>query len=180
MRSYTAPLLAPASAASSSQHGYDVGLLLLRCMVGLTMAAHGAQKLFGWFGGQGLDATGHGFAESGYSAPKAMAVVAGLTEVVGGAGLFLGLLTPLSAAAVVGIMINAMAVKAGGGFFAPAGIEYDLVLLAAAVCLAFAGPGRYAVDHLLPVLRAHRLFHGVAAVAFGAVAAGLVLLIARN
>ncbi|QIY55318.1 DoxX family protein [Streptomyces sp. RPA4-5] len=162
-----------------STAGYDTGLLLLRLVLGLTMAAHGAQKLFGWFGGPGLDGTGQFFTMSGYPAGRMMAVVAGLSETLGGLGLAVGLLTPLAAAAVVGTMINALAVKWGGGFFAPKGVEYELLLTAGAAALALTGPGRYAVDRLLPVLRSHRTVHGVIALVLGAVLAGGVLLVRK-
>lgn len=164
---------------STSPHAYDSGLLLLRLALGLTVAAHGAQKLFGWFGGGGLEGTGQFFEMSGYPAGETMALIAGLSETLGGLALALGLLTPLAGAAVFGTMINALAVKWGGGFFAPAGVEYELLLAAGAAGLALTGPGRLAVDRFLPGLRAHRLGYGVAAVALGAVSAGLVLLI-RN
>ncbi|MFG2650638.1 DoxX family protein [Streptomyces sp. NPDC048436] len=163
------------SPLASSRSGTDIGLLLLRCAIGLTMAVHGGQKLFGWFNGAGLDGTAGFFASDGYSAPKTMATVAGLTETLGGLGLAVGLLTPLAGAGVVGVMLNAIAMKWGNGFFNPSGIEYDLVLLAGAVSLALAGPGRLALDHLLPVPRGHRLSHGIAAVALGAVSAAVVL-----
>lgn len=100
---------------------HDAALLLLRLALGLTMAGHGAQKLFGWFSGVGLGGAGRVFTSAGYPAGKAMAVMAGLSEVLGGVGLALGLLTPLAGAAVVGVMVNAVAVKWGGGFFAPTG-----------------------------------------------------------
>ncbi|MDQ1033746.1 putative oxidoreductase [Streptomyces sp. V3I8] len=158
-------------------HAYDVGLLILRVTIGLTAAAHGTQKLFGWFGGGGLDGTGQFFAMSGYPSGRSMAVVAGLSETLGGLGLVVGLFTPLAGAAVLGTMINALAVKWGGGFFAPDGVEYELVLAAAAAALALTGPGRLAVDRHLPVLRAHRLVHGVAAVVLAVVLAALVLLV---
>ncbi len=106
-----------------------------------------------------------------------MAVVAGLTEILGGLGLAVGLLTPLAGAAVVGTMINAIAVHGAGSFFAPKGIEYELLLTAGAAALALTGPGRYAVDRLLPVLRSHRLAHGALAVALGVVLAAATLLI---
>ncbi len=157
-------------------HTYDLGLALLRLAVGLTMAAHGSQKLFGWFGGGGLDGTGRFFAMSGYPAGKAMAAVAGLSETLGGLGLAVGLLTPLAAAAVVGTLINAIAVKWGGGFFAPKGIEYELLLALSATALALTGPGRYALDRLVPVLRNHRLAYGIAAVVLALVVSGGVLL----
>ncbi|MFG2560737.1 DoxX family membrane protein [Streptomyces sp. NPDC048496] len=167
------------SAKSPSLHAYDVGLLILRLVLGLTVAAHGAQKLFGWFGGGGLEGTGQFFAMSGYPSGRTMALIAGLSETLGGLGLVFGLLTPLAGASVLGTMINALAVKWGGGFFAPEGVEYELLLAAGAAGLALAGPGRLAVDRFLPGLRAHRLLYGVAAVVLAVVIAGLVLLI-RN
>ncbi|WP_371596828.1 DoxX family protein [Streptomyces sp. NBC_00564] len=158
---------------------YDLGLLIVRLTLGITAAAHGSQKLFGWFGGGGLDGTGQFFTMSGYPSGKTMAVIAGLSETLGGLGLVLGLITPLAGAAVVGVMINAIAVKWGGGFFAPDGIEYELLFAVTAAGLAFTGPGRLAVDRHLPVLRAHRVGYGVAAVILAVVIASLVLLI-RN
>ncbi|MEU7183425.1 DoxX family protein [Streptomyces celluloflavus] len=164
---------------TASPHGYDTGLFLLRLVLGLTMAVHGAQKLFGWFGGGGLDGTAQFFTMSGYPSGKTMAVIAGLSETLGGLGLAIGLLTPLAGAAVVGTMINALVVKWGGGFFAPEGVEYELLLTGGAAALALTGPGRYAVDRFLPALRAHRLVYGVAALVLAVVIAGGVLLI-RN
>ncbi|MGA4837863.1 DoxX family protein [Streptomyces sp. G45] len=166
--------------AAAVQPGTDLGLLLLRGTVGLTMAVHGSQKLFGWFDGGGLDGTADHFAADGYRAAKAMAWVAGLTETLCGLGLALGLLTPLAGAGILGIMLNATAVKWDGGFFSPEGVEYDLVLLAAAVALALTGPGRVAADHLLPGLRAHSFARGVAAVALGAISAAFVLVVLRD
>lgn len=158
---------------------HDTGLLVLRLALGLTMAAHGTQKLFGWFDGPGLEGTGQFFSASGYPAGETMALVAALTETFGGLGLALGLLTPLAGAAVLGTMLNALAVKWGGGFFAPEGVEYELLLVAGAAALTLTGPGRIAADRLLPGLRTHRPAHGAAAVALGAAAAAVVLL-ARN
>ncbi|MFE9631068.1 DoxX family protein [Streptomyces sp. NPDC006463] len=176
-----APAAQPATAASPSLStpAHDTGLLLLRLVLGLTMAAHGSQKLFGWFGGGGISGTGQFFTASGYPAGDAMAVLAGLTETLGGLGLAVGLLTPLAGAAVVGTLINAIAVHGAGSFFAPKGIEYELLLAAGAAALALTGPGRYAVDRFLPVLRSHRLAHGALAVALGVVLAGALLLV-RN
>ncbi|MFF2079505.1 DoxX family protein [Kitasatospora sp. NPDC058162] len=165
--------------ATTSPHAYDAGLLLLRLVLGLTMAAHGSQKLFGWFGGGGIDGTGQFFTMSGYPAGNAMAVVAGLTEVLGGLGLAVGLLTPLAGAAVVGTMVNAIAVTWGGGFFLPKGNEYELLLTAGAAALALTGPGRYAADRFLPVLKAHRLAYGAAALVVGLATAGVILLLRK-
>lgn len=177
----TATLTAPASHTETTTptHTYDLGLLVLRLAVGLTMAAHGTQKLFGWFNGGGLTGTGKFFEMSGYPAGKTMAAVAGLTETLGGLALALGLLTPLAAAALVGTLLNAIAVKWGNAFFAPKGIEYELILTLAATSLSLTGPGRYAADRFIPTLRTHRLTFGLAAIALALVTAGAVLLI-RN
>jgi putative oxidoreductase len=177
----TATLTAPAphTETATPTQTYDFGLLILRLAVGLTMAAHGAQKLFGWFNGGGLDGTGKFFEMSGYPASKAMAAVAGLSETLGGLALAIGLLTPLAAAALVGTLLNAIAVKWGGGFFAPKGIEYELILTLAAGSLAHTGPGRYAADRFIPAVRTHRLSYGIAAVVLALVVAGAVLLV-RN
>lgn len=164
---------------TAATHGYDIGLLVLRIAVGVIMTAHGAQKLFGWFGGGGLEGTGQFFTMSGYPSGEAMAAVAGITETFGGLALILGLFTPLAAAAIVGTMLNALAVKWGGGFFAPKGLEYEILLTAAAAAIALTGPGRVAVDRFLPVLRNHRLTHGAIAVVLAFVVAGVVLLIRK-
>ncbi|MET8558040.1 DoxX family protein [Streptomyces sp. NPDC004959] len=156
---------------------HDAGLLLLRLILGLIMAAHGSQKLFGWFSGGGLDGTGQFFTSAGYPAGKAMAVVAGLCETLGGLGLAVGLLTPLAGAALLGTMVNALAVKWGGGFFAPTGVEYELLLALGAAALTLTGPGAYAADRYVPLLRRHRLGYGVAAVLLGVVLSALVLLV---
>ncbi|WKD36256.1 DoxX family membrane protein [Streptomyces xanthophaeus] len=171
-----APAARPEPSALSTP-GHDTGLLLLRLVLGLTMAAHGSQKLFGWFGGGGISGTGQFFTASGYPAGDAMAVLAGLTETLGGLGLALGLLTPLAGAAIVGTLINAIAVHGAGAFFAPKGIEYELLLTAGAAALALTGPGRYAADRFLPVLRNHRLAYGALAVTLGVVLAAVLLLV---
>ncbi|MEW2512792.1 DoxX family protein [Streptomyces sp. NPDC046870] len=158
---------------------HDTGVLLFRLAVGLTMAAHGAQKLFGWFSGGGVKFWGQFFASVGYPSGRTMAVVAGLSELLGGLGLALGLLTPLAGAAVVGTMANAISVKWGGAFFAPKGVEYELVLAAGAAALALSGPGSFAIDRYLPGVRSHRLGYGIAALAVGALAAAITLLV-RN
>jgi putative oxidoreductase len=154
----------------------DLGALVLRLVIGLTMAAHGSQKLFGWFHGYGISGTGTFFAMQGYPAAKAMAAVAGLSETLGGLGMAIGLLTPLAAAAVLGTMINALVFKWGGGFFAPAGIEYELVLAVAAGAIALSGPGGLALDRFVPPLRRYRPAYGIGAVVLAVVVAVLVLL----
>lgn len=154
----------------------DLGLLLLRVVVGLLLAAHGAQKLFGWFGGDGLAATGQGFAGLGYPNATVMAAVAGLTELAAGLGLAAGVLVPFAAAGVIGTMVNA-AVAAHGkaGLWAQnGGYEYPLVLGAVAAGLAIHGPGRYAIDPALG-LELGGLTWGVGAIVVGVLAALAVL-----
>ncbi|WP_067810133.1 DoxX family protein [Nocardia beijingensis] len=172
----TAPEV-PARESGTSTHIYDAGLAVLRLGVGLTMAAHGSQKLFGWFGGGGIDGTRRFFTGSGYPIGKTMAVIAGLSETLGGIALAVGFLTPLAAAAVVGVLVNAIAVKWGGGFFAPKGVEYELVLALAATSIALTGPGAYAVDRMVPGLRPHRLGYGISALLLALVTAGAALLV---
>lgn len=157
----------------------DISLLMVRVVAGLTMAAHGTQYLFGWFGGGGLAGAATFFSRSGYQHADLMAVIAGLSETLGGLGLTVGLFTPLAAAAIVGTMVNAMAVKWSGGFFAPRGVEYELLMAVAVAAVAIASPGQFAVDRFVPVLRDHRVRHGVIGVALGIVVAVLTLVLFR-
>lgn len=176
----TSPAVAADTETARSDNGQDIGLLLVRVVAGLTMAAHGTQYLFGWFGGGGLAGAAKFFASNGYHAADLMAVVAGLSETFGGLGLAVGLLTPLAGAAVVGTMINAMAVKWSGGFFAPRGIEYELLMATVAAAIAIAGPGRFAADRAVPLLRTHRVAYGGGAVALGVAVAAVTLLLFRS
>ncbi|MFF0065681.1 DoxX family protein [Streptomyces sp. NPDC005279] len=129
----------------------DAGLLLLRLTVGLIMAGHGAQKLFGMFGGPGLDATGKGFAALGYEPGVFFAGLTGVSELLGGLGLALGLLTPLASAAVFGVMVNAMVVGADHGLWADrGGIEFPMTLAVVALTVAAVGPGSLALDRFFP------------------------------
>jgi putative oxidoreductase len=129
----------------------DIGFLLLRLTVGLTLAAHGTQKLFGWFGGPGLDATGQFFEMIGFRPGRRHALMAGLAETGGGLLLALGLLTPVAAALVFSVMlVAAVTVHIKKGFFAQnGGYEYTLVLGIAALTVAFTGPGSLSLDALL-------------------------------
>jgi putative oxidoreductase len=124
------------------------GLLALRVILGLVMAGHGAQKLFGWFGGGGPKGTGGMFGQLRFRAPLVMALVAGVAEFGGGLLLAMGLLTPLAALAITGVMINAVAtVHWRNGLWSHAGgYEYNLIILAAVVALAATGPGDYSLD----------------------------------
>jgi putative oxidoreductase len=129
----------------------DIGLLLLRLTVGLTLAAHGTQKLFGWSGGPGLDAIGQIFETLGFQPGRRHALMAGLVETGGGLLLALGLLTPVAAALVFSVMLVAgVSVHLKQGFFITSGgYEYTLVLGVAALTAAFTGPGSLSLDALL-------------------------------
>ncbi|MCW2507131.1 MAG: sle [Modestobacter sp.] len=128
----------------------DIALLLFRLGVGGTLAAHGTQKLFGWFGGGGLEGTTQGMQAMGFLPPKASAVLAGLGETAGGVALTLGLATPLAGAAAASTMAAAGAVHRPAGFFATeGGFEYTGVLALAGTAVAISGPGRFSLDHLL-------------------------------
>lgn len=154
----------------------EFGLLLLRAGVGLTLAAHGAQKLFGWFGGYGITGTGGFFASMGFRPGKAMAVIAGFGETAGGLGLALGLLTPLAAGLVVATMLVAIvSVHLEKGFFnSDGGYEFPLLLASAATALAVTGPGPLSVDARLG-LNLAGLEWGVVAVGMGVLGAALPL-----
>src|SRR5205809_7809768 len=94
----------------------SLGLLILRVVMGGLFVGHGTQRLFGWFGGYGPEGAGGGFEDLGYTPGRTMAIVAGACEAGAGAMLILGLLTPLAAAIVIGVMINAsLAVHADKG-----------------------------------------------------------------
>jgi len=130
----------------------DLGLLILRLAVGGTLIVHGLQKLVGLWNGPGLDGFEELLADAGYREPGLLAIVGSVGEIAAGSFLVLGLLTPLAAAAVVAIMINAVLFKhelePGLQYFASegSGFEYEVLLVAAAVSLTLTGPGRIAVD----------------------------------
>jgi putative oxidoreductase len=129
----------------------NIGLLVMRVVIGLVLGGHGVQKLFGWFGGHGLAKTGKAFGSVGYRPGTLFAFVAGATEAGGGLLLALGLLTPLAAAAIVGTMLNAaLSAHVKNGFWlANGGYEYTLALGAAAAGLGFTGAGAYSLDHAI-------------------------------
>jgi putative oxidoreductase len=126
------------------------GLLLLRVVIGGTLFAHGAQKLFGWFDGHGLRGTAGFFGSTGWRLPLLMAFLAGLGETSGLAFAF-GLLTPLAALGIATVMLNAIfAVHWRNGFFnGDGGLEFPLALGAVAVAVAATGPGRFSIDNAI-------------------------------
>jgi putative oxidoreductase len=128
--------------------GYDVGLLILRLVLGLTLAAHGFNK---FFGGGRIPGTARWFESIGMKYGTFQAIVAASTEVSAGLGLAAGLLTPIPAAGFVALMfVAAWTVHRPNGFFiVKEGWEYNLVLAAGAVVVATLGAGQYSLDQLL-------------------------------
>jgi putative oxidoreductase len=128
----------------------DLGLLVLRAGVGGALFAHGAQKLFGWFGGGGIEGTAAMFDSIGFTPGKTNAIAAGLGEAGGGALLALGLATPAAGAAVAGTMVVASSMHAPSGFFAQnGGLEYPAMLGVVGAALALTGPGELSLDGAL-------------------------------
>jgi putative oxidoreductase len=129
----------------------ELALLALRLVVGLTFSAHGAQKLFGVFGGHGIEGTGGFFEQVGLRPGKLHAWAAGTAEFAGGLLIALGLITPFAAAALIGVMTAAViTVHLRNGFFSGNnGFEYNLVLAAVLFALSGVGAGHWSLDHVL-------------------------------
>jgi putative oxidoreductase len=129
------------------------GLLVARLVLGLLMAAHGAQKLLGWFGGYGLTATGEFMVQLGYSRGRFFASTAAITEVVSGLLVALGLFGPIGPALMLSVMIvAAITVHWPNGVFAMQnGIELPLLYATGAVAIALTGPGPFSLDALLGI-----------------------------
>jgi putative oxidoreductase len=148
----------------------DLGLLVLRVVVGVLFFGHGAQKLFGWYGGHGLSGTGQFFESMGFPQGKRQAFTAGLFEAGGGLLLALGLATPFAAAALIAVMTVAV-IKvhfAKGVWNTEGGYEYPAVLVAVAFALAAVGAGDWSLDNALSISD-----HGVVW-ALGALGAGII------
>jgi putative oxidoreductase len=128
-----------------------IARFLLRITVGALFFGHGTQKLNGWFGGHGLDATANMFESLGLRPGRRNAIASGLAEAGGGAGLALGFATPFSAAALIGSMLTAIhrVHLKNGPWITNQGYEYNLVLILAAALIAELGPGPISLDHLL-------------------------------
>ena len=131
-----------------------IGLLLARLFLGLGLASHGAQKLFGWFGGYGIKGTG-GFFEGtlGLKPGPLFAVMSGLGEFVGGLLVAIGWLGPIGPALVIAVMVIAIVtVHWSNGFFnASNGMELPLMNIAGALALTFGGFGIYSIDAVAPI-----------------------------
>jgi putative oxidoreductase len=132
----------------------DIALLVLRLVLGGVFVAHGAQKLFGSFGGLGIEGTAGFHEQVGIRPARPMALLAGLAEFAGGILVIAGFFTPLAALALIVVMVVAiLKVHLANGFFAASGgYEFNLVLIAVAVALLLVGSGAYGVDAALGVL----------------------------
>lgn len=128
-----------------------LGLLIIRLVIGLTMAAHGTQKLFGWFGGYGPKGTGGFFESIGIKPGILMAVAAGLAELAGGLLFAAGLWTEVGAALIIITMLMAIIkVHAKNGYWVTSnGFEYNAALIVVALGVALIGAGDYAIDALM-------------------------------
>ncbi|GIP23732.1 DoxX family protein [Paenibacillus sp. J22TS3] len=128
-----------------------LGILVIRIVVGLLFVGHGAQKLFGWFGGYGIKGTAGWMESIGMKPGVAMAVLGGLMELIGGVLLAAGLFTPVAAVLIVLTMLGAIAkVHGKNGIWATAnGYEYPLVLIAVVIGIALTGAGDYSLDALI-------------------------------
>jgi putative oxidoreductase len=137
-----------------------IGTLAIRGVIGPLFVGHGTQKLFGWFGGHGIEGTGASFEQLGLRPGKRHAAAAGMAETVGGALLTIGFLTPLAASLVTGTMVTAIRkVHAKNGPWASqGGFEYNLALIAAMLIVTDDGPGIPSVDAVLfPELKGPKL-----------------------
>jgi putative oxidoreductase len=132
-------------------HLIDIGLLVLRLVVGLTFAAHGAQKVFGWWEGPGIEGWRGGVQRMGFDPAPFWATASSLTELVGGLLLAVGLLTPVACGALLGMAIVIIAkVHLPRGFFnTQGGFEFPLVLGGSAVAVLLTGPGAISIDEAL-------------------------------
>ena len=131
----------------------SLGLLIIRIVIGVVMAAHGAQKLFGWFGGYGLNKTGEFFVHLGFQQGRAFATAASVAEIGSGFLVALGFLGPIGPALMISVMLVAMITVhwEHGLFAANNGVEVPLLYATTALGLALMGYGHYSLDTLLGI-----------------------------
>jgi len=158
--------------------GADLGLLVLRLVVGALFIGHGLQRLFGLLDGPGIDGTARMLTEFGFQRPTLLAWVTGVIEVGGGALVVLGLFTPLGVAALLGVIASAIWVRVDTNVFA-GGVELEAVYAAALGALLFAGPGRVSFDRPTPWYR-NALAYGFVCLLISAGATVATLMLLRN
>lgn len=134
-----------------TRSNHNISMTILRVIVGIVFIAHGSQKLFGLFGGYGLEGTGQFMASIGLQPGYLMALLAGLGEFIGGVSVLFGLLTRLGSLLLIAVSLVAMfVVHIHNGFFmASNGFEYILTLLTLSVVLLIEGSGKYSIDNLI-------------------------------
>jgi putative oxidoreductase len=167
--------------AGETRGGIDLGLLVLRVALGVTMGAHGLQHLFGLFGGPGIGGFARALGSMGYTSQTTLlSWITGLSEVVGSALVLVGLFTPLGAAALLGVCANIVFVKFSGGFFQGQGqgFEFELMLGAASLTVLLAGAGRIALDVNTP-WRKRPLPYGLVGLLLAAAASVVVIVLCR-
>lgn len=162
-----------------------LGLLVLRVGLGVVLAAHGLQKLFGWWGGSGVTGFRNSLSDVGYQHADILAYVSAGGELVAGVLLVLGLFTPLAAAGALAFLINGLLATVSArphthtfSYFLPEGHEYQITLIAVAAAVILCGPGRYGLDARRGW--AHRPFIGSFVALLAGIAAGVGVWVALN
>jgi putative oxidoreductase len=161
----------------------NLGLLVLRVGLGVVLGAHGMQKLFGWWGGQGLASFKNSLSDVGYQHADILSYVSAGGEIVASALLILGLFTPVAAAGALAFLINGMLATVSArphtfAFFLPQGHEYQITLIVMAVAVVLSGPGRYGLDANRGW--AHRPFIGSFVALLAGIAAGIAVWVLLN
>jgi putative oxidoreductase len=162
-----------------------LGLLILRVGLGAVLIAHGLQKLFGWWGGQGVTGFKNSLSDVGYQHADILAYVSTGGEIVAGVLLVLGLFTPVAAAGALAFLINGLLATVSArphthtfSYFLPDGHEYQITLIVMAVAVILSGPGRYGLDARRGW--AHRPFIGSFVALLGGIAAGIAVWVLLN
>jgi putative oxidoreductase len=162
-----------------------LGLLVLRVGLGVVMGAHALQKLFGWWGGQGMGGFKNSLSDAGYQHADILAYVSAGGELVAAVLLVLGLFTPVAAAGALAFLINGLLATISAQphshtfrFFLPEGHEYQIILIVLAVAVILAGPGHYGLDARRGW--AHRPFIGSFVALLAGIAAGVVVWVLLN
>jgi len=157
----------------------NTAILIARLFFGLGLVGHGAQKLFGWFGGHGLSGTSGLFETLGFRPGRFFATAAALGETIGGVLTALGLFGPVGPALMVLVMIVAASIHTRNGFFtSDNGVELPILYAMGALLVAFTGPGAYSFDRLLGLLWMSK--EEYASIAIGIAAAAALLTIAAR